>query len=303
MENINNQMNEFSTINLGWRAFQILKNTSHWVVWGNTSKGLFLKGKPEGLIFLSYENFRGPLTVNLAQDIFHYLEGLEIGSTVDFNLDTGLIFEKTNLRLIIDNQFLWQPEPFIPASGGMNIWNNLNVLTGWLKAATPTGSFGHTSSFVVSEETSNGKEQTRLILILRDLFEGLKEYNFQRFYQSAQKLIGLGAGLTPSGDDFLAGMGLAIARYSKEVPILKRCIPWFDALIPLFKERTTILSSELFKVSLLGSADERLIGAFDAVMRINMTKEDVIPAISSWGSSSGFDALSGFYFLMKAIQP
>jgi len=76
-----------------------------------------------------------------------------------------------------------------------------------------------------------------------------------------------------------------------------------DVLIPIFEKKTTLLSSELFKVALHGSADERIIGAFDSVMRKNIIKDEVILPISNWGSSSGFDMMSGFYLLMKANQP
>ena len=63
------------------------------------------------------------------------------------------------------------------------------------------------------------------------MFEALSETKPQRFQVAAQNLIGLGTGLTPSGDDFLSGMALGIARFSKIIPILTKYIPWFEALI------------------------------------------------------------------------
>jgi hypothetical protein len=132
------------------------------------------------------------------------------------------------------------------------------------------------------------------------MYDALRDTNSQRFQVAARSLIGLGTGLTPSGDDFLSGMALAITRYSQILPILSKYKLWFDTIIPVFNEKTTLLSSELFKVSLLGSADERIIGAFDSVMQSKMEKDDVIQQISNWGSSSGFDMMSGFYLLMKA---
>ena len=98
---------------------------------------------------------------------------------------------------------------------------------------------------------------------MREMFEALSETKSQQFQVAAQNLIGLGSGLTPSGDDFLSGIALGIVRFSKILPVLSKYIPWFESLIPKFEEKTTLLSSELFKVALLGSADERIIGAFD----------------------------------------
>ena len=179
----------------------------------------------------------------------------------------------------------------------------MDHLEDWLRSATPIGSFGYTSSLAVQNTEPKDEESVKLFPRLSEVYWALKQTKIEHFNQSAQKLIGLGTGLTPSGDDFLSGMALGIARFSKIIPVLSKYLPWFEALIPIFEKKTTLLSSELFKVSLLGSADERIIGAFDSVMRKNIAKDEVILPISNWGSSSGFDMMSGFYLLMKANQP
>ena len=75
MENEILSTHEFSSTGVGWQAFQSLKNHHIWEVWGNTSKGIFLKGKPNGLIFLSNEKFRGPLTINFPATVGDYFNG------------------------------------------------------------------------------------------------------------------------------------------------------------------------------------------------------------------------------------
>ncbi len=293
---------EFFSTGVGLKAFQSLKNHHVWEVWGNTSKGIFLKGKPNALIFLSTENFRGPLTINLPATVRDYFDDIEIGSRVNYRLDNGSYFELKNVKLIIEDQHPWEPGPFTSDRIDIEIWTNLEVLDDWLRPVTPVGSFANTSSSIVLGLEPGDKEKARLFQLIREMYEALYGTNFHRFQLAAGNLIGLGTGLTPSGDDFLSGMALAIARYSPVLPILSKYKFWFDALIPIFKEKTTLLSSELFKVSLLGSADERIIGAFDSVMQSNMEKDDVILPISNWGSSSGFDMIAGFYLLMKANQ-
>lgn len=257
-------------------------------------------GKSKELIFLSNEKFKGPLTINFDPTVGNYFNRIEVGSKVIYQPGTGLFFEPINVKLIVDYQNPWEPGPFTSTRKDLGIWNNLDLLGGWLNTATPIGSFAHTSSLAALGLEPGGNGNVRLFQLMREMYEALHDINSQRFQVTARNLIGLGTGLTPSGDDFLSGMALAIARYSPILPILSKYKLWFDALIPIFKEKTTLLSSELFKVSLLGSADERIIGAFDSVMKCNIEKDDVILPISNWGSSSGFDMMSGFYFLMKA---
>jgi hypothetical protein len=302
MENEILSTHDFSSAGMGLEAFQSLKSQHVWEVWGNTSKGIFLKGKPNALIFLSNEKFRGPLTINFDPTIGNYFGGIEIGSKVNYRPEIGLIFEKFKLKLFVDSQLPWEPEPFDTTGGDLGVWKNLDHLGDWLRLATPTGSFGYTSSLVVQNTEPKDEESIKLFPQVSELYWALRQNNIEHFNRSAQKLIGLGTGLTPSGDDFLSGMALGIARFSKLIPILSKYLPWFEALIPILEEKTTLLSSELFKVSLLGSADERIIGAFDSVVRQNITKDEVIIPIANWGSSSGFDMMSGFYLLMKANQ-
>jgi hypothetical protein len=303
MENEILSNHEFSSTGLGLKAFQSLKNHHFWEVWGNTSKGVFLKGKLNGLIFLSNEKFRGPLTINFPATVVDYFDGIEIGSKVNYRTEEVLYFELLNVKLIVDDQHPWEPGPFTTSQEDLGIWNNLDQLGDWLISATPIGSFAHTSALIGFGIEPDGNENIRLFQILREMYKVLSESNSQRFQLVAQNLIGLGAGLTPSGDDFLSGMALGNARFSKTIPILSKYMPWFEALIPTFEEKTTLLSSELYKVSLIGSADERIIGAFDSVMLKKIAKDEVIIPIANWGSSSGFDMMSGLFLLLKANQP
>lgn len=303
MENEILSTHDFSSAGVGLEAFQSLKNHHIWEVWGNTSKGIFLKSKPNGLIFLSNEKFRGPLTINFDPTIGNYFDGIEIGSKVNYRPEIGLILENFKLKLFVDNQHPWEPDPFDTTGGDLGIWHNLELLGDWLRLATTTVSFAHTSALIGLGIEPDGNENVRLFRIMREMFVALSDTKPQRFLVAAQDLIGLGTGLTPSGDDFLSGMALGIARFSKIIPILIKYIPWFEGLLPIFEKKTTLLSSELFKVALHGSADERIIGAFNSVMRKNIIKDEVILPISNWGSSSGFDMMSGFYLLMKANQP
>ncbi len=194
----------------------------------------------------------------------------------------------------------WKPESFQSTVDEKGLSENLNILAGWLKSNTPPGSFGSLSSLIGSGEGTGQNGTGVLHDKIRDIHRSISTTNKPQFIKSASKVVGLGSGLTPSGDDFLTGMSLTVARYSHIINKLKEYSTWFEPLSPLINAKTTILSSALFSASLQGSADERLIQAFDAIVRGNMVEEEIIPSISSWGSSSGFDALAGFFIINES---
>ena len=55
-------------------------------------------------------------------------------SIIDLKLD--YIFEKFKLKLFVDNQHPWEPEPFDITGGDLGIWPNLELLGDWLRSAT-----------------------------------------------------------------------------------------------------------------------------------------------------------------------
>lgn len=108
-----------------------------------------------------------------------------------------------------------------------------------------------------------------------------------------QKLIGFGSGLTPSGDDLIAGFLLARNRY-RDLPPLPYDLDGFNqALVELAYQKTTLLSANLIECSTLGQADERLILALDGVLAGTLDPASCAKLLLRWGNSSGADALLG----------
>jgi hypothetical protein len=105
--------------------------------------------------------------------------------------------------------------------------------------------------------------------------------------------LGWGPGLTPSGDDLAAGLLLALSRWGKELyPGWK----YSDAGAEIVKAaqlKTTTLSAALIVCAFQGQADERLVQALDGVLTGSPALERCAELLSSWGNTSGGDALVG----------
>lgn len=103
-------------------------------------------------------------------------------------------------------------------------------------------------------------------------------------------LAGWGPGLTPSGDDFLAGLMLALWAQQGEA-----ARPLCEGIVAVAAPRTTRLSGAFLRAAAEGLADERwhallhaLAGDSDAAVAA------AAQAVLAFGASSGLDMLVGF---------
>ncbi len=126
--------------------------------------------------------------------------------------------------------------------------------------------------------------------------------------QGMEALVGLGPGLTPTGDDFLCGYFLAMHMGG---PLL------FEQGLHSYKiSIATILSTLLQKetplttdisMQLLGLACEGLFGqpliAMSKSFSLSVADSTTWEALSGYGHSSGLDAGLGFLFGLSALLP
>jgi hypothetical protein len=112
--------------------------------------------------------------------------------------------------------------------------------------------------------------------------------------------LGSGPGLTPSADDFILGLLLALNRW--------RIPPWETSDLHTFNfhlveaayKKTTTLSSNLIECASGGWANERLINALDWLVTGVASEPDVIDHMLDWGNSSGVDAFTGMVTSLTA---
>ncbi len=122
-------------------------------------------------------------------------------------------------------------------------------------------------------------------------------HNFSLVMQLSEALIGLGAGLTPSGDDFLGGLFFGRTILSCYYPQLHylHCDPlhgWIDS----HKAHTNRISFALLKDNALGHAPEPL-SRFGAAILTNQSINRATTsacALTNVGHCTGWDLLTGF---------
>ena len=112
---------------------------------------------------------------------------------------------------------------------------------------------------------------------------------------AAARLVGLGPGLTPSGDDFIVGYLAALwSRAGHENGIDAMLHSLADSLAPLFL-RTNAISRQMLSDAAQGRFAERLIDVTGAVAGTGDVVDATANALAS-GHSSGADTLCGLLF-------
>src|SRR5690606_30402866 len=100
-------------------------------------------------------------------------------------------------------------------------------------------------------------EQQRLLPIVRQMQLGVADNNTARARDAACRLLGLGRGLTASGDDFILGFLLLRNRWPANHADASWAQTLNQAIVDAAYARTTTLSANLIECATRGESDER----------------------------------------------
>jgi hypothetical protein len=131
----------------------------------------------------------------------------------------------------------------------------------------------------------------------RRLAEGLRRGDPDRFVDGARRLLGLGEGLTPAGDDLLVG-SLAVARRFRPDFLLDN--PGIGhALAHTAREGTTLVAREFLLEAIEGRFSEIVIAVLTAadVPRARVALDDLLQT----GATSGADTATGMRLALEAL--
>ena len=114
---------------------------------------------------------------------------------------------------------------------------------------------------------------------------------------AAKLLVGLGPGLTPSGDDLLGGLLVGLRRFHCE-RVADALAEW---VLSHAWERTNIISCAHLENAAKGDCGEVLQETLNAIMNGNKAAlSEGIAALDTVGHTSGRDALTGVTLALRA---
>jgi hypothetical protein len=287
---------QLKAANIGNIAFASLSTDQEGFVLGSTSMGIFIKTSGKWINFISTEPFRGPLTITL-QNTGQSLP--RIAPQMPVQISSRILnFPDSGVGISTQNSILWQsPLPFgqpLPESDRKERLSNsarkimtTKKETGLISLIPFLFEFPG-SHHPVSQARSS---LDRNIILLHERMQRTTQLPTSN---SVISLLGAGEGLTPSGDDFVMGLLLALKRWGNVLLPGQDLQTLTKTVVDAAYKKTTLLSANLIECAALGQADERLIAALDWLMSDISPESSCLNDLLNWGNSSGSDVFVGF---------
>ncbi|MFO1349596.1 MAG: DUF2877 domain-containing protein [Gammaproteobacteria bacterium] len=211
-------------------------------------------------------------------------------------------------RLSLDTAHTWSPPP-LPDWRYANLANGLAVLGARLERQSPGSGLAPLIPGLAAGEFGIQAAVAPLEPLLRPAIAPLAA--LVRWLEAhllipddggavpheAASLLGLGPGLTPSGDDFVGGMMIAL-RVLGRATSAARLGAWALALA---REHTNVISYGHLRCAAAGAGAEALHEVLIALCAGASGLDLPLQALNSIGHSSGWDALAGAVAVCRAL--
>lgn len=278
----------YPVLRVGAFARQTLSAHATAHVQGSTSRGIFLLFPDRKVVFISYQPFAGPLNLNLAKKHSAILP-VRSGEAAQIT-KMEIVLGEAGLRFDLAPAQDWQSPPAPPLASHWRV--AMESLARQAYASRPNEGWAPLLPRLLGWDEPPTPLPAELEAPLAHLLasrEALRAGHDRAAAERLQSLIGLGHGLTPSGDDCLAGLLLMRHRAGWSRPGSDALT---ETLVKAAFEHSTALSANLLEAAAAGEAEERLLRACDAILS-GAESFRALGGLLDYGSSSGLDALVG----------
>ncbi len=208
------------------------------------------------------------------------------------------------MKIDISRPVAWEPEP-LPDGWDLEFFlENLPVLVQWIAETGPREGLAPLIAQVVGgEEISNEDAfQTVSWKGISDfrlwLSHSLDQGENLEFPAIARRLVGLGPGLTPSGDDFWCGVMIAL-RAQGFMGILEKVS---GDVLKRAEERTNKISRAHMECAAGGQGTEALHETISALGIADEARlRSALRELDKIGHSSGWDSLAGVVCVLESV--
>ena len=286
-------------VSLGKFAKGLLHQQENAVPAGISSRGLYLRPPEDTILFLSFEKFRGPLTVNINPK-HGAIPEIKSDSPV-FLSPAKITFPEEGIQINLENAEVW----------------NASVPSGKLPAETSRSRLESTIEQTLRlTERNNSQDLFNSVLPgntihipdipgfdhhLTQFLAALEQNKSSMGGEELSSLLGLGSGLTPLGDDLILGVILTLNRWDQVLIPGQGLEELNDNLLINAKEKTTALSASLLSCAIEGAADERLLAVLDSFFSGDESSPRDLDNLLKWGSSSGIGVLAGMVSVLARL--
>ncbi len=204
----------------------------------------------------------------------------------------------------------WRPASPAPGWSGEEMAAGLSRLADEAERRAPRAGLGRLIPEIVRERRSGGGGDDAFLQLARSGVDALTGWlraalneaggDIPNPPEGAEALIGLGPGLTPSGDDFIGGSMIALRALEREAAA-ERLAGWAE---PLARERTGVISRAHLACAAGGEGAGALHETLTAICRpAGADLAASVDAAGAIGHTSGWDALAGVAVVCSILRP
>ncbi len=262
-------------------------------VLGTSSKGVFLQ-VGNYVLFITDAPYKSPFNIYMP-GVNRLLDALKQGENFEINIDS-LNFIDSGSRILIENVETWTPGPpleFVTSQATRK--KRVKLLLADIAEVDPNKGWLFLYTESDRAEASRDFIKERIWEGTQKFIEGYREGELSQCMVAAESLIGLGGGLTPSGDDWLAGFFLYLERFS----LAGDAGPGFlqdlgSVLQDLAFQKTTTISANRIMAARRGWAEEPFLEVIDTLFSAEgQFGPELAGLLVHFGHSSGVDTLLG----------
>ena len=266
-------------------------------VLGLSSKGIFLQVGTY-ILFITNAPYKSPFNIYVP-GFSRLLDSLKQGEHFEVTPDS-MYFKDSGAKVLLDNVETWTPGPplAIDTNQASRRIRAASLLDDIVKIDPNKGWI-----FLYTDRNRN-RVELHLDSIKQRIWEGTQKFTegymkneISQCLDAAGKLLGLGGGLTPSGDDWFAGFFLYLERFS----LAGNTRPAFldtlgSALLDLASQKTTTISANRIMAARRGWAEEPFLAVIDTLFSVEQQFDlGLVEVLIRFGHSSGVDTLLGIY--------
>ncbi len=291
-------MRNLTVLQIGGLASDILAENPSGKVAGVTSGGIFLMADKH-VLFLTAADYKSPYNLQ-TEGLGSVLNLVQPGD--EWTLADGqILLNKPQLLINFGSALNWQPKPLTRVE--TSISERLERITEIVSRLHEIDSSKGWIFLANSREADTNTESQRIFDLAERFIRVVWEENMTACLTASQSILGLGGGLTPSGDDWLTGFFLYHSR------ITQAGEPQSDFLVELAKrinsmafERTTKISANRIQAACRGWAEELFLDVIDALVTADKKlSDDQLFTLVKFGHSSGVDTVMGMYSALKIL--
>ena len=283
-------MNTIRSLRIGAHILGAISKSKQASILGLSSKGIFLLVNKRHVALITTEPYASPLTINI--DSYQDLEKCLVNNDTVEITKGDIYFNRIGLKIINTTAKRWvPPEPAPVNTDYRAIQKRIEYLLLDLEPEITRSEFLE----VVRSNYLTGADDRSSVLIqkIHRLHHVLSSNDTIKSIEAILPFIGLGQGLTPSGDDFIAGLLLIFNRWKSVFQVDIDLKEMNAAIINHAKTATSLLSANLIELATKGQADERIIDLLDYLITGNKISHNLSKDLLSYGNTSGMEVLAG----------